>query len=81
MNRFTRVSRPPIEVRNETTIRASAERVWDLLADVANWPTWWRACRWVQVEPAGGQARAVAFLWRGQPGMVGNVGCYFAQLP
>ena len=27
-------SRPPIEVRNETVIPASAERVWDLLSDV-----------------------------------------------
>src|SRR6185503_1483638 len=31
-------SRPPIEVRNETVIRASAERVWDLLTDVERWP-------------------------------------------
>ena len=42
--------RPPIEVRNETVIRASVERVWDLLTDVERWPSWYRACRWVRVE-------------------------------
>ena len=43
-------ARPPIEVRNEIVIPASAERVWDLLADVERWPSWYRACRWVRVE-------------------------------
>ena len=46
-------SRPPIEVRNEIVIRASAERVWDLLTDVERWPSWYRACRWVRVESTG----------------------------
>ncbi len=41
-------SRPPIEVHNEIVIRASVERVWDLLTDVERWPTWYRACRWVR---------------------------------
>ena len=52
---------PPIEVRNEKVIRASAERVWDLLADVERWPSWWRACRWVTKESAG------AFTWKAHP--------------
>ncbi len=43
-------SRPPIEVQNEIVIPASAERVWDLLADVEKWPSWYRACKWVRVE-------------------------------
>src|SRR5262245_40423033 len=66
-------ARPPIEVRNEIVIRASAERVWDLLADVERWPSWWRACRWVRVESAGiptatGRGvRAMSFRWRAHP--------------
>ena len=51
-------SRPPIEVRNEIVIPASAEHVWDLLADVERWPSWYRACRWVRVEPTGSAASA-----------------------
>ena len=47
-------SRPPIEVRNEIVIPASAERVWDLLTDVEGWPSWYRACRWVRVESRRG---------------------------
>ena len=46
-------SRPPIEVRNEIVIPASAERVWDLLTDVEGWPSWYRACRWVRIESTG----------------------------
>ena len=53
--------RPPIVVRNETVIHAPAERVWDLLADVEKWPSWWRACRWVRVESPG------SFVWRAHP--------------
>ena len=49
-------SRPPIEVHNEIVIQAPAERVWDLLTDVERWPSWYRACRWVRVEPTGGAA-------------------------
>ena len=57
-------SRPPIEIRNETVIRASAERVWDLLTDVERWPSWYRACRWVRLEPAAGP---VSFRWKAHP--------------
>ena len=42
--------RPPIDVHNEIVAPAAAERVWDLLADVEGWPSWYRACRWVRVE-------------------------------
>jgi uncharacterized protein len=52
---------PPIVVRNEAVIRASAERVWDVLTDVARWPSWYRACRWVRVESAG------TFRWKAHP--------------
>jgi short-subunit dehydrogenase len=45
--------RPPIEVHNQILAPAPAERVWDLLTDVEGWPSWYRACRWVRVEPAG----------------------------
>ena len=43
---------PPIEVRNDIEIQASAKRVWQLLTDVEGWPSWWRACRWVRIEGA-----------------------------
>jgi len=66
-------SQPPIEVRNETLIRASAERVWDLLTDVERWPSWYRACRWVRVESTGSAAsngsaaRPTSFRWKAHP--------------
>ncbi len=66
-------SQPPIEVRNEKVIRASAERVWDLLTDVERWPSWYRACRWVRVESAGSAAssgnavRPMSFRWKAHP--------------
>ena len=56
-------SRPPIEVRNEIVIPASAERVWDLLTDVERWPSWYRACRWVRVE-------STVVSWCGQTGVL-----------
>ena len=60
-------SRPPIEVRNETVIRASAERVWDLLTDVERWPSWYRACRWVRVESTDTAGRPASFRWKAHP--------------
>ena len=66
-------SPPPIEVRNETVIRASAERAWDRLTDVDGWPLWYRACRWVRVEPpdgaapSGGAVRGTSFRWKAHP--------------
>ena len=59
--------RPPIEVRNETVIRASVERVWDLLTDVERWPSWWRACRWVRLESPTSAASSVVFRWKAHP--------------
>ena len=56
-------SRPPIVVRNEIVIPAPAERVWDLLADVEKWPSWYRACRWVRVESTG----PTSFRWKAHP--------------
>jgi short-subunit dehydrogenase/uncharacterized protein YndB with AHSA1/START domain len=63
----TMEARPPIEVRNEIVIHASAERVWDLLTDVEGWPSWWRACRWVRLESAGSTAGATTFRWNAHP--------------
>ena len=60
-------SRPPIVVRNETVIRASVERVWELLTDVERWPSWYRACRWVRVESTDSAARPVSFRWKAHP--------------
>jgi short-subunit dehydrogenase len=59
--------RPPIEVRNEIVAPAAAERVWDLLADVGGWPSWYRACRWTRVESADSAGRAASFRWRAHP--------------
>jgi hypothetical protein len=67
------VLRPPIEVRNETVIPASTEPVWDVLTDVEGWPSWYRACRWVRIEPpdgaapSGGALRGTTFRWRAHP--------------
>ena len=63
-------SPPPIVVRNEIAIPASAERVWDLLADVERWPSWYRACRWVRVESKG---RKVSFRWKAHPVVLRSV--------
>ena len=52
---------PPIEVRNETVIRAPADRVWGLLTDVERWPSWYRACRWVRQDSPG------SFTWKAHP--------------
>ena len=65
--RPARASRPPIEVRNETVIAASADRVWDLLTDVAGWPSWYRACRWVRVESTDSANRPASFVWKAHP--------------
>jgi uncharacterized protein len=54
-------SRPPIVVRNEIVIRASAERVWNVLTDVERWPSWYRACRWVRLESND------TFRWKAHP--------------
>jgi uncharacterized protein YndB with AHSA1/START domain len=59
--------RPPIEVRNEKVIPASAERVWDLLTDVERWPSWYRACRWVRIESPRSPAQALVFRWKAHP--------------
>ena len=58
---------PPIEVRNEIVIRASAERVWDVLTDVERWPSWYRACRWVRVESPAYTAQPLVFRWKAHP--------------
>jgi uncharacterized protein YndB with AHSA1/START domain len=64
-------SRPPIVVRNEIVIRASAERVWEILSDVERWPSWYRACRWVRVEDTGGgpstPGAVRSFRWKAHP--------------
>jgi short-subunit dehydrogenase/uncharacterized protein YndB with AHSA1/START domain len=60
-------SRPPIEVRNEILIRASAERVWDLLTDVEHWPTWYRACQWVRIESPRRTTQSLVFRWKAHP--------------
>jgi len=56
-------AKPPIVVHNERVIRASAERVWDLLTDVERWPSWYRACRWVRVD----SSRPTSFQWKAHP--------------
>jgi uncharacterized protein YndB with AHSA1/START domain len=59
--------RPPIVVCNEIVIRAPAERVWDVLTDVARWPSWYRACRWVRLESASGAGQPLVFRWKAHP--------------
>jgi short-subunit dehydrogenase len=62
-----KTSQPPIEVRNETVILASPERVWSLLSDVAGWPSWYRACLWVRVESTDKAGRPASFRWKAHP--------------
>ena len=62
-----RTWRPPIEVRNETVVRAPVERVWDVLTDVERWPSWYRACRWVRIESPGSASRPLIFWWKAHP--------------
>ena len=62
-----KASRSPIEVRNELLIPASPEHVWNLLTNVADWPSWYRACRWVSVESTGAGGRATSFRWKAHP--------------
>jgi uncharacterized protein YndB with AHSA1/START domain len=67
------VRRPAIELRNEVVIDAPPERVWDVLADVEHWPSWYRACRWVRVENDSGTERSadanrsLSFWWKAHP--------------
>jgi coniferyl-aldehyde dehydrogenase len=60
-------SGPPIVLRNEITIPAPAERVWDVLTDVERWPSWYRACKWVQIESAGSASGGTSFRWKAHP--------------
>lgn len=59
--------RAPVEVRNEIAIPATAERVWDLLAEVGEWPSWYRACQWVRVESKDDAGRPLSFRWKAHP--------------
>jgi short-subunit dehydrogenase/uncharacterized protein YndB with AHSA1/START domain len=58
---------PPIVVDNGIVMRAPAERVWDVLTDVEQWPAWYRACRWVRVESVDSAGRAATFSWKAHP--------------
>lgn len=51
---------PPIDFYNKIVVRAQPERVWNLLADVAKWPSWYRDCRWVRMESGA----ADSFRWK-----------------
>jgi len=53
--------KPPIEVHNVIAISAPAERVWDLLTDVGNWPSWYRgtAAIW-EIEAPRRNSRATS---------------------
>jgi hypothetical protein len=71
--RFSNAFRAPIEVHNEILIFASPERVWDVLTDVRNWPSWYLACRWVRVKEIKqatskeSSRQLESFSWKAQP--------------
>jgi len=58
---------PALAVYNEIVIPAPADRVWDILTDVARWPEWYRACKWVRVESTDAAGRAATFRWKAHP--------------
>jgi len=63
-------SQPPIVVRNEIVIPASAERLWELLTDVERWPLWYRACQWVRIDSTGptrSGVQPISFRWKAHP--------------
>jgi short-subunit dehydrogenase/uncharacterized protein YndB with AHSA1/START domain len=64
---WLRPARPPIDVRNQIVIPAAPERVWDLLADVERWPSWYQACRWVRTDATDGPNGRPAFRWKAHP--------------
>ena len=66
-HRSSNALRAPIEVHNEILIPASPERVWDVLADVGNWPSWYMACRWVRINATSTSAQLESFSWKAHP--------------
>ena len=43
-----------LHARNELSIAASAERVWDVLVRAAEWPSWYANCRRLRFEDGSG---------------------------
>ncbi|QUQ64090.1 SDR family NAD(P)-dependent oxidoreductase [Kutzneria sp. CA-103260] len=62
-------TRPPIDVTTEVTIDADIDDVWRVLTTVDEWPTWYRACRWVRSDGAGGGpvGPGATFTWKAHP--------------
>lgn len=58
---------PPIVVDNRAVIPAPVGVVWKLLTDVANWPAWYRACRWVRPEQGESGKTGATFSWKAHP--------------
>jgi len=59
-------SRPSIVVDNKAVISAPVAVVWNLLTNVADWPSWYRACKWVRGD--GDSAKVGArFDWKAHP--------------
>ena len=65
--RLLRPQRPPIVVVKEIAVTAPPSEVWRLLADVASWPRWYRACQWVREAPAGPLTNGATFRWKAYP--------------
>jgi uncharacterized protein YndB with AHSA1/START domain len=59
-------ARTPVHVRNERTISASAEAVWECLIRAPEWPDWYPNSRDVRLEhaPALALALGTKFRWR-----------------
>lgn len=58
----------PVVARAEIEVRASPTRVWSVLADVEEWPTWNPAVRGVRLQ--GDLEAGASFRWAAGPGTI-----------
>jgi short-subunit dehydrogenase/uncharacterized protein YndB with AHSA1/START domain len=62
-----KVAKPSVVVDNRLEIAAPVETVWNLLTDVANWPSWYRACKWVRAGEGDTGKVGATFDWKAHP--------------
>jgi uncharacterized protein YndB with AHSA1/START domain len=58
----------PVGGRAETEIDAPREAVWELLADIEDWPSWNPEVKWTSMQDGLGDGSA--FRWKAGPGTI-----------